>query len=171
MGLEAPKLDDRGFTDLVEEARARIALYTPEWTDHNLSDPGMTLIELFAFMMDVALYRLNRVPDKNYIKFMELIGMKLAEAVPARSDVTFWLSAPQQIPIVIPADTEVSTTQTEDQKGIIFSTDRDLEIQVPQLSYVQTSMDTEDGTVYTVQSLSTVQSGYEQFPIFSAEPP
>lgn len=171
MGLEAPKLDDRGFTDLVEEARARIALYTPEWTDHNLSDPGMTLIELFAFMMDVALYRLNRVPDKNYIKFMELIGMKLAEAVPSRADVTFWLSAPQQTSIVIAADTEVSTLQTENQKGIVFSTDRDLEIQVPQLSYVQTSVDTDDGTAYAIQSLSTVQSGYEQFPIFASEPP
>lgn len=171
MGLEAPRLDDRGFSDLVEEARARIALYTPEWTDHNLSDPGMTLIELFAFMMDVALYRLNRVPDKNYIKFMELIGMTLAEAVPAQADVTFWLSAPQPISLVIDADTEVSTTQTEDQRGIVFSTDRDLEIQVPQLSYVLTSIDDEDGTTYSIQSLSTVQSGYEQFPIFASEPP
>ncbi len=171
MGLEAPKLDDREFKDLVEEARARIALYTPEWTDHNLSDPGMTLIELFAFMMDVALYRLNRVPDKNYIKFMELIGMKLAEAVPSQADVTFWLSAPQQSEITILADTEVSTVQTEDQRGIIFSTDRDLTIQVPQLSYVLTAMDTDDGTEYGVQSLSTVQSGYEQFPIFSSDPP
>jgi predicted phage baseplate assembly protein len=171
MGLEAPRLDDREFADLVAEARARISLFTPEWTDHNLSDPGMTLIELFAYMMDVALYRLNRVPDKNYIKFMELIGMKLAEAVPAQTDVTFWLSAPQQIEIVIPADTEVSTTQTEDQVGIVFSTDRDLRIQVPQLSYVLTSMDTDDGTDYNIQSLSTVQSGYEQFPIFATESP
>lgn len=171
MGLEAPKLDDRDFRDLVEEARARIPLYTPEWTDHNLSDPGITLIELFAFMMDVVLYRLNRVPDKHYIKFMELIGMKLHEAVPAQADVTFWLSAPQFSTIVIPADTEVSTTQTENQPGIIFSTDRDLEILVPQLAYVMTSMETEEGNSYNVQSLSTVQSGYEQFPMFISDPP
>ena len=84
MGFETPRLDDRSFNDIVEEARARIPLYTPEWTDHNLSDPGITLIELFAWMTDIVLYRLNRVPDKHYIKFMELIGMHLEEAEPAR---------------------------------------------------------------------------------------
>jgi predicted phage baseplate assembly protein len=55
--------------------------------------------------------------------------------------------------------------------GIVFSTDRDLNIQIPQLSYVLTSLDTEDGTDFNVQSLSTVQSGYEQFPIFASESP
>jgi predicted phage baseplate assembly protein len=75
MGLETPRLDDRSFEDLVEEARRRIPLYTPEWTDHNLSDPGITLLELMAWMSDIILYRLNRVPDKHFVKFMELIGM------------------------------------------------------------------------------------------------
>jgi predicted phage baseplate assembly protein len=89
MGFETPRLDDRSFDDLVEEARARISLYTPEWTDHNLSDPGITLIELFAWMTDIVLYRLNRVPDKHFVKFMELIGMRLHEAEPARAPVTF----------------------------------------------------------------------------------
>ena len=97
MGLETPRLDDRSFNDILEEARARIPLYTPEWTDHNVSDPGITLIELFAWMTDIVLYRLNRVPDKHYVKFMELIGMHLEEAEPARVQVTFWLSAPQPI--------------------------------------------------------------------------
>ena len=82
MGLKTPRLDDRSFNDLVEEARARIPLYAPEWTDHNLSDPGITLIELFAWMTDIVLYRLNRVPDKHFVKFMELIGLRLQEAEP-----------------------------------------------------------------------------------------
>src|SRR5215468_921738 len=123
MGFKTPQLDDRQFNDLVEEARARIPLYTPEWTDHNLSDPGITLIELFAWMTDIVLYRLNRVPDKNFIKFMELVGMRLQEAEPSRSPVTFWLTVPQQTTIVVPNGTEVATTRTENEPAIVFSTD------------------------------------------------
>ena len=70
MALQAPRLDDRAFNDLVAEARAKIPLYCPEWTDHNLSDPGITILELFAWMSDIILYRLNRVPDKNFIRFI-----------------------------------------------------------------------------------------------------
>ena len=73
----APNLDDRTFQDLVDEAKRLIPRYCPEWTDHNLSDPGITLLELFAWMTDLLIYRLNRVPDKNYIKYLELIGVRL----------------------------------------------------------------------------------------------
>ena len=73
--LPAPRLDDRGFQDLVDDAKRLVMRRCPEWTDHNVSDPGVTLIETFAFMTDELLYRLNRVPDLNYIKFLELIGV------------------------------------------------------------------------------------------------
>src|SRR5215475_466117 len=106
MPLPEPRLDDRRFQDIVNEAKAMIPRYTPEWTDHNVSDPGITLIELFAWMTDIVLYRLNRVPDKHYVKFMELIGMHLEEAEPARVEVTFWLSAPQPNSITLPNGTE-----------------------------------------------------------------
>ena len=131
MALPAPKLDERTFQDLVREARSMIPRYCPEWTDHNLSDPGITLIELFAWMVDILLYRLNRVPDKNYIKFMELIGIRLAPAHPAAAEVTFRLSAPQPAPVTIPAGTEVATVRTETQEAIVFTTDSDLNITIP----------------------------------------
>src|SRR5690554_7999073 len=118
MGFQAPRLDDRSFTDIVAEALQRIPLYTPEWTDHNLSDPGITLIELFAWMTDIVLYRLNRVPDKHFVKFMELVGMQLREAEPARVDVTFWLSAPQPNAITLPNGTEVSTTRRSEERRV-----------------------------------------------------
>ncbi len=139
MGFETPRLDDRSFNDIVEEARARIPLYTPEWTDHNLSDPGITMIELFAWMTDIVLYRLNRVPDKHFVKFMELVGMRLQEAEPARVDMTFWLSAPQPSAITLPNGTEVSTTRTETEQAIIFSTDGAMEIKIPKLKHLMIS--------------------------------
>ena len=81
MALPEPVLDDLQFQkDLVDEARRRIIHYCPEWTEYNLSDPGITLIELFAWMTELMVYRLNKVPEKNYIKFMELLGMQLRPA-------------------------------------------------------------------------------------------
>ena len=95
MPLPTPNLDDLRFQrDLVDEARRRIIRYCPEWTDYNLSDPGITLIELFAWMTEMLVYRLNRVPEKNYIKFMELLGIQLQPASSARTELTFYLSTP-----------------------------------------------------------------------------
>src|SRR6266498_3428248 len=93
MPLPTPKLDDRRFQDIVDEAKSRITRYCPEWTDHNVSDPGIALIELFAWMTDLMLYRVNQVPDKLYIKFLELIGVRLEAPRAARAPVTFYLSA------------------------------------------------------------------------------
>src|SRR2546430_2442631 len=62
MSLPAPNLDDRRFQDIVDEAKRRITRYCPEWTDHNVSDPGVALIELFAWMTEMILYRVNQVP-------------------------------------------------------------------------------------------------------------
>jgi|SRR5271166_794896 len=74
MPLQLPNLDDRRYNDLVAEALARIPIYCPEWTNHNPSDPGITLVELFAYLTDMLLYRLNRVTDDNKRKFLKLLG-------------------------------------------------------------------------------------------------
>src|SRR6476620_8908851 len=94
MVLPVPKLDDRSFQELVNDAKRLITRYCPEWTDHNVSDPGVTLIELFAWMTDMLLYRVNQLPDKVYVKFLELIGLSLAPPRSSRAPVTFYLAAP-----------------------------------------------------------------------------
>ena len=89
MTLPSPNLDDLRFqSDLVDEARKRIVNYCPEWTEYNLSDPGITLIELFAWMTELMTYRLNRVPEKNYLKFLEMLGLQRMPASSARTELT-----------------------------------------------------------------------------------
>ena len=73
-------LDDLRFQELVSEARTRIARHSPEWTEHNVSDPGITLIELFAWITDVLLYRINRIPERLHLALLELIGVTPAAA-------------------------------------------------------------------------------------------
>ena len=141
MSLQTPNLDDRKFQDIVSEARSKIPLYCPNWTDYNLSDPGITIIELFAWMVDMLLYRLNRVPEKNYIKFMDMIGIRLEPPKPAKVNVTFRLSAPQPEQVTIPQGTEIATVRTETQDAISFTTDCDFSIVLPSLSYALTAVD------------------------------
>lgn len=141
MTLRAPVLDDRTFQDIVDECKRMIPRYAPEWTDHNVSDPGVTLIELFAWMTEMMLFRMNQVPVRNYVKFLELIGVRLEPPHPARAEVMFRLTAPQPAPVVIPAGTEVSTLRTATQEAITFATEEPLTIGVPSLAYALISRD------------------------------
>ena len=128
MALPVPNLDDRRFQDLVDDAKRLVQQRCPEWTDHNVSDPGVTLIELFAWMTDQVVYRLNRVPDRNYVKFLELIGVSLYPPTAARTAVTFWLSAPQPDVVTIASGTQVATVRTDTDEAIAFATVGDLPI-------------------------------------------
>jgi predicted phage baseplate assembly protein len=172
MPLPAPKLDDRTFQDIVDEAKKRIPHYCKEWTDHNVSDPGVTLIELFAWMTDILLYRVNQVPDLHYIKFMDMLGIKLRAPEPARVPVTFWLSAPQPNVTIVPVGTEVSSTQTETERPIVFTSDAELRIQPPQLSKVfsRLSGGEEGKKAIKEQNQRRLEAGFEGFEIFTSVP-
>ena len=128
MPLPVPNLDDRRFQSLVDEAKRYVQRHCPEWTDHNVSDPGVTLIETFAFMTEQLAYRLNRVPDRLYVKFLELLGVRMLPPTPARVAVTFWLSTPAKAPMMIRRGTMVSTVRTETESAVVFSTREDLPI-------------------------------------------
>jgi len=166
MPLPEPKLDDRTFQDLVNEAKRLIPRYTPEWTDHNLSDPGVTLIELFAWMVDILLYRINLVPEKNYIRFMDLLGIRLQGATPARAPVTFWLSAPQPGNVTLSKGIEVATVRTGDQPAITFTTDSGLTLYPPTLKYVVTSSDEKNFADQTAK----IDMSSEYFEAFQHKP-
>ncbi|NUT50822.1 MAG: putative baseplate assembly protein, partial [Saccharothrix sp.] len=128
MTLPVPNLDDRRFQDLVDEAKRMVQQKCPEWTDHNVSDPGVTLIETFAMMVDQLLYRVNQVPALHYLRFLDLIGVKLFPPTAARGDVTFWLSAAQDAVVTVPSDTQVATPYTETEQPVVFRTGKDLSI-------------------------------------------
>jgi predicted phage baseplate assembly protein len=139
--LPTPNLDDRRFQELVDDAKRLVQQRCPEWTDHNVSDPGVTMIELFAWMTDQLLYRLNRVPDRNYVKFLELIGLRLFPPTAARAPITFWLSGPRPDVLVIPAGTEVSTERTEREEAVVFATERDFPIPPCSLARIASVVD------------------------------
>ncbi|MED7955295.1 putative baseplate assembly protein [Streptomyces sp. BE20] len=139
MALPSPNLDDRRFQQLVDEAKRYVQQRAPEWTDHNVSDPGVTLIETFAYLVDQLLYRLNRVPDKNYLAFLDLLGIRLYPPSAAVAEVDFWLSAPQPDTVTLPAGTEVTTAAGETEAAVVFATTDDLRIVPSELTRLVTA--------------------------------
>ncbi|HLA82725.1 MAG TPA: putative baseplate assembly protein, partial [Thermoleophilia bacterium] len=160
------RLDLRDFQDIVDEARKLIPRYCPEWTDHNVSDPGITLIELFAWMTEMILYQLNRVPDEMYERFLELIGVQRHPPEPSLAEVSFYLSAPMARPLTITADTEVATDRTEVEEAIIFSTTATLTITPPNLIGLRAWREGQGFEDY----MPYVRSGLVEAPIFNQEP-
>ncbi|MFB2769537.1 putative baseplate assembly protein [Pelatocladus sp. BLCC-F211] len=175
--LPSSNLDDRTFDDLVEECILRIPRYCQEWTDHNLSDPGITLIELFAWLTDQMLLRFNQVPRKNYVAFLELLGIRLQPPAPATTELTFYLSTNLPEVYTIPTGVEVATLRTENTEAITFTTDAPIVIGKPYLRHflnAQTLEDTPQSLRERVTHLWNRQSdgfwvGSEQ-PIFEEQP-
>jgi hypothetical protein len=83
MPIQLPAIDDRNYDQLVKDALARVPIHTPEWTHTGPSDPGVTLVELFAFMSETLLYRANLIPERNRLKFLQLLGIPLLPAAQA----------------------------------------------------------------------------------------
>lgn len=130
MTLPAPNLDSRSFDDLVREARDRIPRFTPEWTNFNDSDPGMTLVKLHAWMTETILYELNRVPDLNYVKFLDLVGIAPRPATAARTQLKAQLDLLDRpddpLVVDVPLGARVAVDDPALARELVFETDRAL---------------------------------------------
>jgi predicted phage baseplate assembly protein len=154
MPLEAPILDTRTFEELFNEARLRIPRYAPEWTDFNDSDPGITLVQLFAWLTDMMLYQMNRVPERNYIKFLKLLNMELRPAQPARAHLTFSV-VPGSEAQPVQQGAQISAQPPEGGDPVIFETETGLSLIRLPLTDVQVY----NGSAFTVVSDANREPG------------
>jgi hypothetical protein len=104
MPLNRPILDDRSYEQIRDELVRRIPVYTPEWTDHNVSDPGITFIELFSFLAENLLYRFNQIPESTYLEYLRLLQIPLRPARPARALVA--ITTEEENGVSVPIGTE-----------------------------------------------------------------
>ena len=128
MSLPVPNLDDRSWKQIVDEAIRLIPRYCPEWTNHNASDPGITLLELYAWMTEMVIYRLNKVPEKNFLTFLDLIGVRLKAPEPARVVLEFTPSEGAEGELVVRKGTQVATLQAGGGDPVTFETLRDISL-------------------------------------------
>src|SRR5215212_2226207 len=122
MPLKIPLLDDRKYQDLLDEALARVPVHNPEWTNFNKSDPGVTLIEVFAFLTESLLYRCNQIPERNRGKFLQLLGVPLRPGESARGLVEFTNERGPLATVTLGGGREVRAGQ------VPFYTDRGLDV-------------------------------------------
>ncbi|MGN0688043.1 MAG: hypothetical protein ACI4KA_08065, partial [Oscillospiraceae bacterium] len=87
--IKLPNLDDQNYSDIVEAAKRRIPVIFPEWTDFNEHDPGITMLELFAWLKEMQQYYLNRISDKSYENMLRLLGTQVYGCAPAEVSVCF----------------------------------------------------------------------------------
>jgi hypothetical protein len=158
MPLPDINLDDRTFEDLYQELVRRIPTYTPEWTDYNDSDPGVTLMQLFAWLAEIIVYRLNQVPEKNFVKFLELVGIPLQQPAPAVTELQFTLVNNAPATSVL-AGTQVSLGGSSSGPPVVFETDFDLLVTGLDLVSVQ-SFNGSQFTDYTAPNATDAGPGY-----------
>ncbi|MEW8036314.1 MAG: putative baseplate assembly protein [Candidatus Thiodiazotropha sp.] len=96
------RLDDRNWEELRDELVRRIPVHSEAWTDHNPSDPGIVLLELFAYLGENLLYRMNRAPEKARREFLNLLNIPLQTATLAKALVRFELPKGQVAPVNLP---------------------------------------------------------------------
>lgn len=124
MAMPAPKIDHRDFEAILKEARALVPFYTPEWTAIEERDPGVALLEIFADQLEGLIRRLNEAPRRNFIAFLNMLGVKLLPAQPARAPLTFLLSTGANEAITIPARSQATATPPEGGDPVVFETEK-----------------------------------------------
>lgn len=141
--IKLPKLDDQNYYDIVNNARNKIGKLVPEWTDYNVHDPGITLIELFAWLKEMQQFHLDRITSKNQTKFLKLLGIKNDGRMPSKSKVVFEKCKNE---IIIPKGTrfvsdgfvfesieETFISLNKIKKAVVFDGDRYLDVSRTQL--------------------------------------
>lgn len=128
MSIPIPNLDDRTWKQLMVEAQRFVSQRYPAWTDRSPSDPGIVLVEVFAYITEILIFRLNRLPDKAYVQFLRLMGVSIEPPTAATVRLTF--SRPKAgAAVTIPAGTAVTVARkTAGGELPVFSTLEDVEL-------------------------------------------
>ena len=131
--LSPPPIDPRTYEAFVARTEALLERYTrdgdgPGWTPAP-GDPAAALVRVFARMAERVADRLNRVPDRGFLAFLNLIGVEPRPPQPARVPLTFSLAAGARADAVVPARTPVAAQPLEGEKEpVVFETERELTV-------------------------------------------
>ncbi len=117
-----PKLDGRDLAALLREARELRPFYTPEW-QAAAGDAGTALLEIVAGLLAGTIERLDRAPYKHFLAFLDLLGVKLSPAQPARAPLTFLLSDGATEPVVVPARSQAAAKPSDGGDPVVFETE------------------------------------------------
>lgn len=81
--IKTISVDDQSYDMIVEHARKAIRKYAPYWTDENAHDPGITMIELFAWLKEMLQFYMDQTTDAIEYQFLKLLGITADYGRPA----------------------------------------------------------------------------------------
>lgn len=134
--MAAPPIDERTPAQVARQVQDLSKLLTDQWPRF---DPGKgvaaSLIGVFSRFTDIVIRRLNRVPDKNFLAFLDLLGASPLPPQPARAPLTFSLAVGSTSDAVVPAGTQVAAPPAEgESEEVVFETERELVVTAAQLA-------------------------------------
>jgi len=176
--MQAPKIDKRTYQDIIEQTEELAQKYTKKKDNNGVGwqpdqqpgqmDAGGALIRIFGRFAEDVIERLNQVPEKNFLSFLNLIGTRITPPQLARVPLTFYLAASSPVNAFVPAGTQVAAPPTEAQaKEVIFETERDLVVTRSQLKAVY--MYNPKTNTYSERTRQALGDEDEAFPIFKGE--
>jgi hypothetical protein len=121
-----PKIDKRSVDVILKQLRQYAQFYTQEWDATNELDAGVGLSKIFCDLLFLVIERLNRVPQRNYIEFLNMLGLKLTPAQPARAFVTFTLSEGLKQDVLVPSGTKLAAAANDKHGELTFETQDNL---------------------------------------------
>ncbi len=166
MPLEPKLLDDRTYEDLLAEAKVRLRRYCPEWTDFNDSDPGMAIVQLCAWLTELMLYRINQVPERNYITFLKRLNIERQPAQPASTRVVIEFDADGPTRIVTVLARARFVVPAESGDALIYETTQAIDLVPYPLQAIQLF----DGLNYTNVPVLDQRPDRERFQPFGSHP-
>ncbi len=135
MVKQAPKIDERTATKIEEQVKTLVKEYTGK--SQQLTGTSAALVKIFARFAEIIISRLNRVPEKNFLAFLDLLGASRLPPQSARVPLTFSLAAGTTVDAIVPPRTQVAAPPAEGEKEpVIFETERELVVTAAQLSSV-----------------------------------
>jgi hypothetical protein len=128
-----PKIDRRSYEDLVRQTTEQAQKNVPSWQPGTSPDAGVALIRIFGRMAALVSDRLNRIPEKNFLAFLDLIGTQIQPPQPARVPLTFELAAGSPVDAFVPAQTQVAALLPEGEE-VVFETEQELVVTTAQIT-------------------------------------
>ncbi len=176
MSIPAPPIDGRSFDDLVAETETLIHRYTCDcgkdtlcasWRD-GAGGARDALIRIFCHMAEKVVHRLNRIPERSLLAFLDLIGVTRQPPQAARVPLTFTPASGAESEALVPAATTVAATQLEGESGpVLFETERDLVLTPARLTHCFTRDPVKD--TYADRSREATGENDKAFPGFKGE--
>ncbi|NEP73691.1 MAG: putative baseplate assembly protein [Okeania sp. SIO2G4] len=168
MGKLAPKIDQRTAKDIAEQVQQLIKEYTKK--NQELKGTSAALVNIFARFAEIIIERLNQVPDKNFLAFLDLLGASRLPPQPARVPLTFSLAGGSTIDAVVLKGTQVAAPPGEGEKDpVIFETERELIVTAAKLESIFVRDPEQD--LYSNHSAILTQQGAEGVYVFRGNQP